>query len=82
MTPKTANKPRYVYFGMSRQKPLRRYSGSRSTEFWKRVNSLPRNHGGETAYCLGVALQNLEEHVLRYLENAEARYRPDRRRAA
>ncbi len=49
----------------------RRYSGPDSLEFWDRVKRL---NGSEHAalYSLGVALQNLEEQVLRELYSAEA----------
>lgn len=53
--------------------PKRHYSGNHSKRFWDRVNKLPRNEGGDTAYMLGVVLQELEERVLKYLEQSEAR---------
>ena len=67
---------------MSKRKPRRRYSGKGvySWEFWRRVNALPRNEGGETAYVLGCALQDLEERVLKYLDNAETKLRPQKKR--
>jgi hypothetical protein len=46
------------------------YSGDESKKFWKRVNSLPEPDN-MVVYSLGVALQNLEEQVLRALTNAE-----------
>lgn len=57
----------------------RKYSGDGSVRFWKRVNALPRSQGGETAYMLGCALQDLEARVLIYLDNAEKLYRPKRK---
>ena len=57
----------------------RHYSGDDSKWFWDRVNKLPRNEGGETAYMLGCALQDHEQRVMRYLEQAELSQRPARR---
>lgn len=51
----------------------RHYSTDNSAKFWKRVNRIPRNEGGETAYMLGVILQDLEERVLHYIETYERR---------
>lgn len=50
----------------------RHYSGNHSKRFWDRVNKIPRNEHGETAYMLGVVLQEVELRVLRYLEQVEA----------
>jgi len=44
------------------------YSGNKSKRFWDAVNKLPRNEGGETAYMLGVVLQEVEARVLGFLE--------------
>lgn len=57
-----------------------KYSGEDSIKFWKRVNALPRNQGGETAYVLGCVLQDLEERVIRYIEQREDVQRPRKRR--
>jgi len=43
------------------------YSGKQSEKFWKTVNSIPLNEGGEAAYMLGCALQDLETRVLTYI---------------
>ena len=47
-----------------------KYKGENSREFWDRVNALEERHG--ELYSLGVVLQNIEEYVLRMLEQAEA----------
>ena len=44
-----------------------RYSGDLSHEFWDRVNSVKSHADHSALYALGVALQNLEEQVLRRL---------------
>lgn len=49
-----------------------RYSRELSREFWDRVNALIGEDHAE-AYALGVALQNLEEQVLKHLNEATAR---------
>lgn len=51
----------------------RHYNGYGSAGFWTRVNAIPRNEGGETAYILGCVLQNLELRVMTYLENCESK---------
>ena len=51
----------------------RHYSGYGSAGFWTRIHALPRNEGGETAYVLGCALQDLELRVMTYLENCESK---------
>jgi hypothetical protein len=43
----------------------RHYSGSRSEEFWKRVNA---KDNGYDLYLAGCLLQEMEERVLRWLE--------------
>jgi hypothetical protein len=48
-----------------------RYSGRKSTKFWKRINALPKSKRDE-AYSLGVVLQELESTVLRLLKNLKA----------
>ena len=45
------------------------YSGEKSGDFWKQVNAL-RDRKCEV-YSLGVALQNLEEFVLKILRHAQ-----------
>ena len=55
---------------------VRHYSSESSEWFWDRVNKLPRQQGGETAYLLGCALQDLEQRVMGYLESAERIQRP------
>lgn len=47
-----------------------RYSGEKSQNFWTVVNDLPDECDRREVYALGVALQNLEEQVLRALEHA------------
>ncbi len=46
-----------------------KYSGEESQSFWDTVNALPRK-SHETAYMLGVVIQNLEHDVLNYINNA------------
>jgi len=41
-----------------------RYSGKKSKDFWKLVGAIPEPEHGEL-YSLGVALQNLEEFVIK-----------------
>lgn len=61
---------------MDKIKRIRHYSGGSSHRFWDRVKAIPRNQGGETAYALGCALQDLEGRVMAYLEQAEAKRKP------
>ena len=49
---------------MKKFKP--RYCGDKSDKFWDTINSLPKCKQSEM-YSLGVALQNLEEQVLKRL---------------
>lgn len=53
---------------------VKAYSGARSADFWSRVNALkgPRQ---SAAYALGVALQDLEDSVLRQIEVFESETR-------
>ena len=45
----------------------RSYSGKKRSKFWDRIDALPdRQH--DTAYSLGVALQNVECDLLRLIE--------------
>ncbi len=62
MTPAKKNKP------VPRTAPglPKSYSGPASAAFWDRVNSLPGARNS-AAYALGVALQNLEDDVLRQI---------------
>jgi len=63
------------------KKPIaRRYSGKPSDKFWKTVNSIPRNHGGETAYMLGCLLQDFEERVLGYINSKQPAPQPPKGR--
>jgi hypothetical protein len=50
-----------------------RYSGKKSTKFWKQVKGL-YSPGYEEMYSLGCALQNLEEYVLGRLKAARRDY--------
>jgi hypothetical protein len=52
---------------MKKIKP--RYSGGKSTKFWKMVNALPDSEQNE-CYSLGCALQDLERRVLSAVNNA------------
>lgn len=47
-----------------------RYSGNKSKVFWKRVNKL-RKGDWQEMFSLGVALQNMEQYVLKQLAQAE-----------
>lgn len=51
-------------------RPERHYSGDASTEFWNRVNALPRPVRDELYSC-GVLLQDMEDKVTRWLHEAE-----------
>ncbi len=53
-----------------------KYSGNLSRKFWDRVNDLSGEDHAE-AYALGVALQNLEEQVLKHLNEAHERKESD-----
>ena len=55
---------------MTKHEP--RYSGSLSRGYWDSVNDLSGEDHAE-AYALGVALQNLEEQVLKQLNEAHER---------
>lgn len=44
-----------------------RYSGSKSTHFWATVNAIDNDSDRNEMYSLGVALQNMEEYVLKQL---------------
>lgn len=46
------------------------YSKDGSRPFWNAVNSLKNESNRQELYSLGVALQNMEEYVLRQLQNA------------
>ena len=59
-------------------KDERHYSGDASKGFWRRVNRLPWAEYGEAAYVLGFTLQELENSVMRYLENTELRLQKSR----
>lgn len=45
------------------------YSGENSKEFWKAINNLPENKWDE-AYSLGCVLQNIEEQILKMINQA------------
>ena len=47
----------------------RHYSGDASRDFWRIVNFLPSKIDVAELYSLGVALQNLEEFVLKRLHD-------------
>lgn len=58
---------------MSKRRPKRlqldlHYSGELSTGFWNIVNTLPKEKR-LGAYSLGVALQNLEGQVLKFIHD-------------
>jgi len=46
------------------------YSGNASKKFWEAVNSIKNKANRQEVYSLGVALQNLEEYVLRQMHNS------------
>ena len=48
----------------------KKYSGRESDRFWHVVNQELPGDKHEAGYALGVALQNLEEFVLRFMDNA------------
>lgn len=50
---------------------VRNYSGPRSVDFWQRVNRLKRRRNRESLYMAGILLQEQEDRILRWLENAE-----------
>lgn len=54
-------------------KGKRQYSsdGNNSRQFWGRVKALKNESHHDTAYMLGVVLQELESRVLNFLEGAE-----------
>jgi hypothetical protein len=54
-----------------------KYSGRASSNFWKRINSIPGRQG-ELLYVMGVMLQNTEVYVLCELEAAEAKLKRTR----
>lgn len=47
-----------------------KYSGKESKEFWHIVSSLETESDRQEVYSLGVALQNMEQYVLKQLGNA------------
>jgi len=52
---------------MEKKKPLKhRYSGTKSHKFWQFVNA---SKNKDEVYSLGVALQNLEEFVLKRIKD-------------
>jgi len=48
-----------------------RYSGDKSKRFWRIVNNLQNEIDRGEIYSLGVALQNLEEFVLKRLNDVK-----------
>jgi len=54
------------------------YSGPASKTFWRRVNALPATSYDELYHCC-ILLQNMEETVLRWLNEAERKAVPDGR---
>jgi hypothetical protein len=52
----------------------RRYSGNHSKRFWDRVKKLKNESDHQAAYMFGVVLQELEERVLKFLEQTEQRH--------
>ena len=51
-----------------------RYSGKSSTKFWDVIRSIKNESDRQELYSLGVALQNLEEYVLKQLKYVNASY--------
>lgn len=60
---------------MGRPKKHHHYSGPGSAKFWERVNRLPDDER-PNLYTAGVLLQNMEETILKWLDNAERRGSP------
>ncbi len=50
------------------KKIKRRYSGKSSEKFWRKVNAIKKSRYQQTAYSLGVVLQNLEDEILTQIE--------------
>jgi len=53
-----------------RAKVERHYSGNHSKRFWDRVKRIENESDRETAYMLGVVLQEQEERILHFIETA------------
>lgn len=49
-----------------------RYSGKKSTKFWDIVGSIQNECDRRELYALGVALQNLEDFVLKQLNHVNS----------
>jgi fructose-bisphosphate aldolase class 1 len=56
-----------------------RYSGRNSHGFWRRVNAL-KGKDWDAAYSMGVALQNHEQTVLRFINDKKSNTSRDARR--
>jgi hypothetical protein len=50
------------------------YSGNASKDFWNIVNSINNEADRQELYSLGVALQNMEEYVLKQLQHLKKSY--------
>ncbi len=50
------------------------YSGHGSRDFWEIVNSIKNEADHQELYSLGVALQNMEDYVLKRLKNIKNSY--------
>jgi len=46
------------------------YSGGASNDFWEKIKRIKDKSDWQEMYSLGVALQNLEEFVLKQLKHA------------
>jgi hypothetical protein len=55
------------------QKNKRTYSGKWSAKFWKRINAIPTSEGGMQLYIMGCILQDVEDRVLREIEQQESK---------
>jgi hypothetical protein len=50
------------------------YSGDKSNDFWSIIESIKNNADRQELYSLGVALQNMEEYVLKQLQHVKKSY--------
>lgn len=73
--PNKPQKPRLRKAGVSGSISVRhQYSGNASKDFWNIVNSIKNEADRQELYSLGVALQNMEEYVLRQLQHLKKSY--------
>lgn len=56
------------------------YSGNASKDFWKIVDSIENDADRQELFSLGVALQNMEDYVLKQLKHIKKSYVREQKR--